>query len=212
MAARTGRGRAAAWRAGRRRTGRCRCPDWAWSGAREGVAVPTGTRPAPRDGNRTAKQVSVCLSVCPRGLRRTVSATSKLCVSPRPCVRDSRPNLPSSVSFDSGRTSRGRVGRAWAAPLGAGIAARHPRPAAGCGGVRPGADRPPGPSLPHASRHPGQWQPILQSLPRARRACSLRSPPPSSRASSPVRFHAASPCFEKTPISPKPGMALFQDL
>lgn len=173
--------------------------------------MPTGTRPAPRDGNRTAKQVSVCLSVR--------AASGGLLAPPQSSA--SRPGPVSGIRgptcrvlFPStvGEPRAASVGRAWAAPLGAGIAARHPRAVAGCGGVRPGADRPPGPSLPHASRHPGQWQPILQSLPRVRRACSLRSPPPSSRASSPVRCHAASPCFEKTPISPKPGMALFQDL
>lgn len=40
--------------------------------------------------------------------------------------------FPSTV----GEPRAASVGRAWAAPLGAGIAARHPRAAAGCGGVR----------------------------------------------------------------------------
>lgn len=98
--------------------------------------MPTGTRPAPRDGNRTAKQVSVCLSVCPRGLRRTVSATSKLCVSPRPCVRDSRPNLrvlfPSTVGEPRTAVSgeRGRPRSEPALPL---VTLGRRRGAEGCG-------------------------------------------------------------------------------
>lgn len=87
-------------------------------------------------GREQDGEAGVCLSVCPRGLRRTVSATSKLCVSPRPCVRDSRPNLPSSVSFDSGRTSRGQCRESVGGPA----RSRHCRSSPSGGGrVRRGA-------------------------------------------------------------------------
>lgn len=115
-------------------------------GGLAGAAAPTGLgpergrgwqcRPGPglRPGTGAGRR-SRCLSVC-----LSVRAASGGLLAP-PQTSASRPGPVSGIRgptcqvlFPStvGEPRAASVGRAWSAPLGAGIAARHPRAAAGC--------------------------------------------------------------------------------